>query len=617
MMLLHLIILFTISIPSGQWSFNKDSHIQPKGLSFAEQFENLPYFKTGTQTYQNSSTDPAEDQFNDFSHWLYNDKDNNAVLVDINGPGCIYRIWSTGNDGDSNRIMIYLDGDTTARINESINNFHNHPPLRDKPQVGAGGDKYLAWWSYMPIAFQKSCKIVRKGNFRPFYNITYHTYSDNISVKTWNGKEDYTKIQNIWNNQDIDPKSTERNIVMRSKIKLPAGKTATIFDYKEGGYIASLKISGFVPDKNFKIKMYWDDEKSPSVNAPVKWFFGSVDKGGDVHALGIGTVNNNGHCYYPMPFWKNAKIELENLTNANTDSIDIEIQYNKNIYDENECGYFHAKANETDKPGEKYTCLKTTGRGHVIGMAKRMPEGGHACEADETYFIDNRHYPDIFGTGEEDYANCAWWRNSYNSYPTHGCVGHDCYYRIHFPDMIVYEQALDMEFEAWENFYIASVVWYYEKDKTSLLLTDSLNVMNPESEKQHNYKVTGLTWSGKKEGQYPGKRIYNFSVSDDGRTFNKYSEFDVKVNRNNKGIRLRVRTENQKFQAVKVLIDGVPVEERPWILSKNYFNALWVDADFEIPAKYTKNKGRVNVRLEHIPSYNSWTEYNYQVFSYE
>ena len=588
-----------------------------KGLRFAESFADLPYLKTGTQTYQYSSTDPKEDQFNDYSHWLYTDKDSGAVLADIKGPGSIYRIWSTGNSGDTNRIKIYIDGEKNPRINQTFNAFHNHKPLRDRPQVGSGaGDNYLAWWSYMPIAFTKGIKIVREGNFRPFFNITYHTYTSADGVASWTGKEDLHKMEQMWKNPEKDPKPAVGNIIKKIKTTLQPGKSAIIFNQKGAGYIAALKIGNYLPDKNLRIKIYWDNETTPSVDAPLKWFFGSVDNGGDVKALGVGTVNNNGYCYFPMPYWKSARIELVNQSATATSQMDISIRYNLNAYPQSACGYFKAKANEVDKPINKYTCLKTEGRGHIIGMAKRMPAGGHACEGDEIYYIDNRRFPDIYGTGEEDYANCAWWKNKYNTYPTHGCVGNDCYYRIHYPDVLAYEQAFDMEFESWEKYYTASLVWYYQKDKVSLIATDSLNVTNKLSEQKHHYKITGQEWSGSKTGQYPGTRIYKYDLTDSGRRFNGYSQFKVAVNKNNKGLRLRVRTEHTDMQGVNVWVNGKPVIQRPWVIMKNNYEALWVDADFEIPASYTKGKSAVTIKLTQMPGYKSWTEYRYDVFSY-
>lgn len=587
-----------------------------RGLQFAENFKNLPYFKTGIQTYQNSSTDPKEDQFNDYTHWLYTEKDSNAVLVDVKGAGTVYRIWSTGNVGDTNRTKIYIDGEKKPRIDETINSFHNDKPLRDKPQVGSGGDHYLAWWSYLPIAFSKSIKIVREGNFRPFYNISYHTYTDAKNVTSWTGNENVSKLKAMWNDVLKDPKPQTGNQTKNISIKLGAHESKTIFDYNGSGYIAGLKINNYLPDKRLKIKMYWDDNISAAVDAPLKWFFGSIDNGGDVKALGVGTINNNGYCYFPMPFWKNAKIVLENNSDTSTGDMKVEVVYNRNIYPANGCAYFYATANETDKPNGKYQCLKTTGRGHIIGMAKRMPKGGHACEGDEIYFIDGRRFPDIYGTGEEDYANNAWWQNSYNSYPTHGCIGNDCYYRMHYPDVLVFENAIDMEFESWQNYYISSLVWYYKKDKPSVVKTDSVDVMNDASEKQHGFVIKGETWKGGKTGIYPGIRIYKDTLSDDGRTFTNDCSFKAAIDKNNKGIRIRVRTEHTNFQGVKVFVDGKEVTEKPWVISKNNYDALWVDSDFEVPSIYTKNKDKLEIKLVHLPQYKNWTAYRYDIFSY-
>lgn len=617
MSIIRYIFIFLIGATFFSACTQKEMITKEKGLSFAERFEQLPYFKTGTQTYQYSSTDPAEDQFNDYFHWLRTEADSSAVLADITGPGCIYRIWSTGNVGDTNRIKIYLDGSLTPNIDTTFNSFHNYPPLRDKPQVGSGaGDNYLAWWSYMPIPFKKSCRIVRDGNFRPFYNITYHTYSDTIGVTTWTGKEDYKTMEKMWRTPETDPKSQEGNIVEKVSATLSPNQTFDVLNYNGSGHIASIKISNYTPSPKLRLKIYWDNDSSPAVDAPVKWFFGSVDNGGDVKALGVGTVGNNGYCYYPMPFWKNAKIELVNLSDSVTSPMTIEVQYSKKEYDEKNAAYFHATANEIDKPGKSYQCLKTSGRGHVVGIAKRMPKGGHACEADEIYFIDGRKFPDIYGTGEEDYANCAWWRNKYNTYPTHGHVGNDCYYRIHYPDVLVFEDGIDMEFESWQNYYIASVVWYYQKPEASLVSSDTIDIGNELSEQLHQFTADGEKWSGSKVGIYPGRRIYIDSLMENGRSVAKSSSFTVKLDPANNGARLRLRTEHTNFQRAVVYVDGELVKERDWYVSKNNYDALWIDSDFELPASYTRGKKSITVKLDCVPDAPEWTAYRYTVYSY-
>lgn len=601
----------------GATAFAAEPRPVPRGLSAALDFAGLPYFKTGTQTYQVSSTDPAEDQFEDYGHWLRTGRDGGAVLADIHGPGTLHRIWSTGNTGDVDRIQIYLDGHEKPDIDETLNQFHGHPPLRDRPQVGSGGDVYLAWWSYLPIPFEKSCKVVRMGNTRPFHSLTYHTYTTSAGITSWNGREDVTKLEDMWSHPERDPKPTGGNVTSRKQLTLQPGESAVIFEHQGAGHIASLRIAHYLPEKGLRLRIFWDGQPVPAVDAPLKWFFGSVDNGGDVRALGVGTVANSGYCYFPMPFWKGARIELVNQSDRATDAMDTEVGFNPRVYEEQAAGYFRAHASETLRPGDRYTCLQVRGRGHVIGMAKRMPAGGHACEADEIFYIDDRKYPDIYGTGEEDYNNCAWWTNSYNSYPTHGCIGNDCYYRLHFPDVLVFEQAIDMEFESWQDYYVASLVWYYANDRPGLVRTDSVDIGKAVSETEHRYRITGEKWSGNEFGRrYPGRRVSTNSFDDDGRSFDGASEFTVRVDPRNQGVRLRVRTNHTSFQRVNVWVDGVRVTERLWSISQNHFDAFWVDSDFEIPPGYTRGKDTITVRLEHVPSYPNWFEYRYDIFSY-
>ena len=90
----------------------------------------------------------------------------------------------------------------------------------------------------------------------------------------------------------------------------------------------------------------------------------------------------------------------------------------------------------------------------------------------------------------------------------------------------------------------------------------------------------------------------------------------MRVHKQNKGVRLRSRTENTNFQCAKIYVDGIPVTERPWYISKNNFKALWVDSDFEIPEKYTKGKEMVRIRIEPTASSPAWAEYNYEVYTY-
>src|ERR1700741_1274170 len=93
--------------------------------------------------------------------------------------------------------------------------------------------------------------------------------------------------------------------------------TYTVAEINESGAIQHIWMT---PTGNWRcsiIRFYWDDETTPSVEAPVGGFFcmGWV-KYGQVQSFPV--VVNPGsafNCYWPMPFRKKCRITMENIDN--------------------------------------------------------------------------------------------------------------------------------------------------------------------------------------------------------------------------------------------------------------------------------------------------------------
>jgi hypothetical protein len=70
-----------------------------------------------------------------------------------------------------------------------------------------------------------------------------------------------------------------------------------------------------------------------------------------------------------------------------------------------------------------------------------------------------------------------------------------------------------------------------------------------------------------------------------------------------------------------VYVDGNLVAERPWYTvdyGKTYRDIRWLDADFEIPFKYTAGKSSITLKVEYVGGKNQeWDEYYYWIFSYK
>ncbi len=96
------------------------------------------------------------------------------------------------------------------------------------------------------------------------------------------------------------------------------GDPQEILNVKSAGVVTVLRL---IPTRslsaaalnNLWLRIWWDDEKSPSVNVPVGPFFGSAQGEASVRALPIGmSPSGPYYCHLPMPFRKSARIVLEN-----------------------------------------------------------------------------------------------------------------------------------------------------------------------------------------------------------------------------------------------------------------------------------------------------------------
>jgi hypothetical protein len=112
------------------------------------------------------------------------------VLADMDGPGCVVRLWSADPD-EAGKVRIYLDGAMEPMI---------EAPLREllggkwKTQIGGkevtpfpdpiACERSRGWNLYFPIAYQKHCKItVEKSDI--YYHVDYRTYPKGTEVETF------------------------------------------------------------------------------------------------------------------------------------------------------------------------------------------------------------------------------------------------------------------------------------------------------------------------------------------------------------------------------------------------------------------------------------------------
>jgi hypothetical protein len=204
---------------------------------------------------------------------------------------------------------------------------------------------------------------------------------------------------------------------------LQPGETRTLAEIFGPGVIQHIWIT--VTDRTEKdyyvlrdlvLRMYWEEEETPSVESPLGDFFCcGFARGCQVNSMPI-TVNptRGFNCYFPMPFRKKARITIENQHEAPISGFFYQVDYT--LYDTlpEEISYFHAqwRRERLTQKRKDYTILDgVRGKGHYVGtyMALTTLERYWWGEGEVKMYLDgDKDYPTICGTGTEDYFGGAY-----------------------------------------------------------------------------------------------------------------------------------------------------------------------------------------------------------------
>jgi hypothetical protein len=239
------------------------------------------------------------------------------------------------------------------------------------------------------------------------------------------------------------------------------------------------------------LRMYWDGEKTPSVEVPLGDFFcnGHALRC-NVNSLPI-AVNPSGgfNSYWPMPFRKSAKIEVENEHKEDIGGFFYQITYELGEVPAS-AAYLHAQWRRSVTPidAPQHVILDgVKGKGHYVGtyLAWTQLANGWWGEGEIKFFMDgDTRFPTICGTGTEDYFGGAWgfgdetFSTAFLGYPlcrrAEGEVPKHGLYRWHIPDPIRFERDLKVTIQAlgwWPNGKfqplqddIASVGYWYQRE---------------------------------------------------------------------------------------------------------------------------------------------------------
>ncbi len=257
--------------------------------------------------------------------------------------------------------------------------------------------------------------------------------------------------------------------------------------------------------KRIVLRMYWDNETTPSVETPIGDFFGlglGYYYNWQSEMLSVGSVKAL-NCFFPMPFARHARITVTNEGKDPINSLYYNIDYRKYSHPlAPDTLYFHAeyrqaqpnhgwtnkwtgngdplvndKANLDGK--SNYVWMNAVGHGQYVGvtMSVLQNQDGWWGEGDDMFFVDGEPRPSIAGTGSEDYFLGAWdFGGTPFSYQLYGAPvvgnelagGRSSVYRFHLDSPIPFSNSFKATIEHGhanarsDNYY--SVAYWYQAE---------------------------------------------------------------------------------------------------------------------------------------------------------
>jgi len=222
-------------------------------------------------------------------------------------------------------------------------------------------------------------------------------------------------------------------------IKIAKGETFTLAEIDGSGAINHIWMTPTGAWRFSILRIYWDDEKDPSVECPVGDFFG-MGWGEYAPLQSLAVCVNPGsafNCYWQMPFRKKCKITMQNLDEKEM-SLYYQIDYCLTEVPKN-ASYFHAQFHRTNplKYKDVYTIVdQIKGKGQYVGtyLAWQVNNNGWWGEGEIKFFMDgDKEFPTICGTGTEDYF-CGSYNFDRNGKYTEFCTPYSGLHQVIRPD---------------------------------------------------------------------------------------------------------------------------------------------------------------------------------------
>ncbi len=622
-----LLLAIGIAVPAAA----TEPPLIPVGADAYLMWDRWAYQRIGERAYMRSTYDRAGGNASgDASHFLYQLADDFNVTLDVQGPGILYFARYNHWHGspwhyEVDRIdHLVRETSTADPLHPSNDSVFEPAPQFPPPLALTWPETHGADLSWVPIGFRQSFRMAYS---RTFYGTGYYIYHQFVEgaplsrpIAAW---DEHTVPEEAMLNvlrsagTDIAPPAGTAGVEQASgQLDLPANSALQVWAAASGAAtIRALEFS--VPRSQAlafsaaRLRITWDGRPTPSIDAPVALFYGAGllynrdEREYLVRSLPMVVRYDRDRvylsCYFPMPFFRSARIELVGAATIATRGVQWQLRYAPYRDPPNQVGYFHATYADHPHP--------TPGRDLVL-LDTRAAEGGgdwsgqlvgtsiifshHArlgtLEGDPRFFFDDSQTPQAQGTGTEEWCGGGdYWGGADT---TLALAGHpigarspdaavsaedevEAAYRFLLADLMPFGRnaliRLEHGGENESSEHYETVTYWYGLPAPSLIQTDELAVGDQASEAAHHYVSPDASPPYLLTSRYEwgpdtlhGVEIFP-ATTDRGRTTKTSSEFTLQLDPANIGVLLRRKLDysfpNQRAQ---VFVRDASGRDRRW-----------------------------------------------------
>jgi hypothetical protein len=663
----------------------------PVGPDAYRLWERWPYQRIGARAYMRSTYDRSGgNERADASHFLYQEADDFNVTLDVQSPGVLYFVRYNHWHGSpwhyevDHKDHIVQETSTADPLHPANGSVFLPERLFPKPLAWTWADTKGADLSWVPIGFSQSFRMAYS---RTFYGTGYYIYHQFVNgaklsraITSWDGNTppDADVLDLVTRaGSDLAPAGTSGIREQSGRLQLAANGIIPVWTAHGPSMLRALEFS--VPRgqalafSKAQLRVTWDGRSSPSIDAPISLFYGAgilynrdnreylVKSFPMVVRYGADRVYLS--CYFPMPFFRSARIEL---TGASVAIADVEWKVRSAPYREpaNFVGYFHAtyRDHPAPEPGKDLVLLDTTQTegggdwsGQFAGTSFIFSHTAvlNTLEGDPRFFFDDSRTPQAQGTGTEEWGGGGdYWGGENMTLPF---AGHptgaknaqtavseedkiESAYRFLLADLMPFGKNARIQLEHGgvneSTQHYQTVTYWYGLPAPSLIRTDELIVGDQASERRHRYVSPDASAPYEIVSRYEwgpdtlqGREIYP-AETDRGRTTKTTSEFTLRIDPRNFGVMLR-RKLDYSFpnQRAEVFVAGAESGQPDWKPAGVWYlagsntcvfsspgqelgatqhavqtsNRRFRDDEFLLPLALTQGRSAIRVRVKFTP----------------